>query len=203
MRPIDIAMNATGYSPWIPIDYVEAWFGVSVGVLLSEDASGITYTVQFTLDQVSLETYQNDTYPVTISRSGTTATVTDKGPYGIGHGLSTNDSVIIKGTGSTNLDSPVAVKTSTPYGVGDIGVTVLAGGLTSTAYTYTVANSGNTADQGQVQVARLRVFNHATLASLTSRNNGSFNYPIRALRLYVSAYSAGFAVMRVLQGSAA
>ena len=202
MRPIELAMNATGYSQWVPLDYQESWFGTSLGVTFSEDTSGITAAVQFTLDEPSLKVVQNNPFPVTISRTTTVATVTDSGQYGLGHGLLTNDSVIVKGTGSSNLDSPYASLTASPYGTGDIGVTV-ASTPTATSWTYTVANSGATVDQGNVQVARLRVFTHALLTALTSRANGSLNYPVRAVRLYVSAYTAGFVTLRILQGIAA
>jgi hypothetical protein len=80
-------------------------------------------------------------------------------------------------------------------------VTVTVTGVNT--YTYTVGNTGPSTDQGSTMLARLKVFNHASLVSVTSRANGSLNYPVRAVRLYNSAWSAGFSALRVLQGSAA
>ena len=51
MRPVRVTMNAAGFSQWVPIDYTEAWFGVGVAVLLSEDGN-LTYTVQHTFDSM-------------------------------------------------------------------------------------------------------------------------------------------------------
>jgi hypothetical protein len=99
MRPVEVVLNAAGYSQWVPIDYISAWFGVALGLTFSTDDSGITSSVQFTLDEPSLPVTQLDPYPPTISRTTTTATVTDKGRYGLGHGLLTGDCVIVKGTG--------------------------------------------------------------------------------------------------------
>jgi hypothetical protein len=133
---------------------------------------------------------------VKISRTTTVATVTDPGPLGWGHGLTTGDSVIVKGSGSPlNLDSPYAPAPQ----LGDMGYTV-ASTPSTTTYTYTVANSGATADTGNAHVTRLRVFPHAALAAQTTRQNGSINNPVKAVRLYISAWVAGFADLLILQG---
>lgn len=193
-------MNAAGYSPWILIDYTEAWFGVGVYVVLSEDGN-LTYTVQYSADFDVIQPGLGGTRKVTISRTGTTATVTDLGPYGLGHGLTTGDSVIIKGSGSSTLDSITQIAgQGGAFNSGDIGLNI-ASTPSPTTYTYTVANSGPTADNGNAYVSRFRVFPHGTLAALTARGAGTINYPVRAVRLYVSAYTAGYADMTVLQGS--
>ena len=197
MRPIKVTLNAAGYSQWVPIDYVESWFGVGVSVILSEDGA-LTYTVQYTADSPVTSSYLEEAEQVTISRAGTTATVTDNGPLGIGHGLSTGDSIIISSSGSSQLDS----STGNPpqWGNGIVGWNV-ASTPTNKSYTYTVANAGPTADTGNARVTRLRVFASA-LSAQTARGSTTFNYPVRACRLYVSAYTAGFADMIVLQGMA-
>jgi hypothetical protein len=194
MRPVKVTMNAAGYSPWVPIDYIESWFGVGLGVVLSEDGS-LTYSVQFTMDDPRID--NNDlTSLVSISRTTTVATVTDAGPFGLGHGLTTGDSVLIKGSGSPNLDSKSA---SIGASLGDVGYNV-ASTPSTTTFTYTVANSGAAASvANNTYIARLRIFTHATLAAQTTRQNGSLNYPVKAVRLYVSAYSAGFAELLILQ----
>jgi hypothetical protein len=190
MRPVEVVVNSQAFSQWVPIDYISAWFGVSLGVVLSEDAT-LTYSVQFTLD--ALDNRQDG---VSVSRTTTTATVTDAGPLGLGHGLSTGDNVIIKSTGSTYLDSPLAT-----YGTGDLGVQV-ASTPTNKSWTYAVTNAGASIDTNSTTVVRLRVFTHATLVALTARANGTLNYPVSAVRLNVTAYTSGFASLRVLQGNA-
>lgn len=192
MRPVKVYMNAAGVSQWIPIDYIESWFGVECAVCLSEDAA-LTAAVQYTVDY-ELVNPQNPTQKVSISRSTTTATVTDYGPFGLGHGLLTNDSVVVKGSGSTQLDSQPPL-----FGMGDVGFTVTVTGKNT--YTYTVTNAGAAADNGNAYVARQRIFTHSTLTGLTSRANGTINYPVRAVRLSVSGYSAGYCDLVVLQGS--
>jgi hypothetical protein len=197
MKPVKVTMNAVGYSAWIPIDYTEAWFGVGVAVVLSEDGS-LTYTVQHTFDDPSPLDYTNPNIPlVTIARAGAVATVTDLGPYGIGHGLTTGDSVIIQSSGSPAvLDSQPPQPPFPANGI--IGWNV-ASTPTNTSYTYACANSGPTTDNGNAKAVRLRVF-PSTLAAQTSRGTVTYNYPVRAIRLNVTAYAAGYVDMLVLQG---
>lgn len=190
MRPIRITVNAAKNSQWIPIDYIAAWFGVGLGVIPWSTASGLSATVQHTFDDIGLPAISTDI--VTISRTTTTATVTDKGPDGLGHGLSTNDNVIIFGTGSTVLDSP-----KTTVGNGDLGWDVTV--VDANTYTYTVANSGATAATGTVR--RLRVF-PGPISAVSARTDGNYAYPVRAIRLKVATLSAGAVDFVVLQGSA-
>jgi len=77
MRPIRITVNAAKNSQWVPIDYIAAWFGVGLGVIPWSTASGLSATVQHTFDDIGLPAISTDI--VTISRTTTTATVTDKG----------------------------------------------------------------------------------------------------------------------------
>jgi hypothetical protein len=187
-------MNAAGVSQWVPIDYIESWFGVEAGVCFSEDAS-LTAAVQYTLDYERIDPSQ-PTQKVSISRTTTTATVTDYGPFGLGHGLLTGDSVVINGSGSTQLDSPAPL-----FGSGGVGFTITQTGKNT--YTYPCVNAGPAADGGNAYVSRQRIYTHSTLTGLTSRANGTFNYPVRAIRLSVTGYSAGYCDLTVLQGSSA
>jgi|SRR5208282_4477562 len=195
MRPVRVSLNAIGHTQWIPIDYIESWFGVSIAVVLSVDGN-LGYDVEHTFDdprpQIA-DPYQVST--VSIARSGTTATVTDAGPNGIGHGLIPGDSVIVTGSGSTYLDSQPAT-----FGTGTVGWT-LTGVPTTTSYTYTVANSGPTSDNGNATVSRQRVFTDVNLTNLTARAYDNYPYPIKAVRLYIKSWVAGFADLIVLQGS--
>ena len=187
MRPVCCTVPSAVAGPWIPLDYIESWFGVSLFVTLSEDASGMTYTVDFTGD----DTGPVGVRPIKISRSGTVATVTDLGPVASQykydnvsrHGLVAADSVVIQS--SLGFDGTYAVVT-TP---------------TPTSYTITVPNSGVTVDGGNAKVNALRVFNHTVLTAQTVRNFGTFNYPVRAIRLRLSAWTAGQATLCILQGT--
>lgn len=188
MRPVSQVVGAAAAGPWIPIDYVESWFGVSLFITLSADASGITYSVDFTGDDTGTAGLR----PIKISRTTTVATVTDYGPKDApynysqidAHGLNIGDSIVVQGSGSANLDGTYAVA-SVP---------------TPTTYTYTVANSGAAADNGNARVNALRVFQHTVLVDQTAANFGTFNYPIRALRLRNSLWTAGQSTLTVLQG---
>src|ERR1700690_187613 len=102
MRPVKVSFNAVGFTQWVPIDYIESYFAVGIACIPSEDWSG-TYTVQETFDDPIIDAQMNYSN-VSISRTTTVATVTDAGLYGLGHGLTTADNVIVKGTGSSNLD---------------------------------------------------------------------------------------------------
>ena len=196
MRIVKVSLNAAGFSQWIPVDYVEAWFGIGVAVIPSEDAN-LTYSVQHTFDPTAAIESTYGGQNISISRAGTVATVTDTGTQGFGHGLTTGDNAIIKSSGSSYLDSPL-----TSIGNGELGRQV-ASTPSPTTYTYTVSNSGPTADGGNAKCSRLRVFPHATLNGQTTRGSGSYNYPVRAVRLYISSYTAGYADFIVVQGNAA
>jgi hypothetical protein len=188
MRPIYQTVGAVAAGPWISLDYIESWFGCGLAVTLSEDAVGITYSVDCTYDDLGITAQR----PVSISRTGTVATATDLGPGGAqyqysliqAHGLITGDSVVITGSGSTNLDGTYAVA-STP---------------SATTYTYTVGNTGATADNGNARVNALRVFSVTGLSAQTVRAQGSVIAPVKAVRLRISAWTAGQATLAVLQG---
>ena len=200
MRPVKVTVNAVGYSAWIPIAYNESWFGIGVAVIVPVSATG-TYTVQHTFDDPSYAMQLDGSNTITIARVTTTATVTDFGPNGLGHGLSVGDSVVVSGSGSpTILDSqpPAVGDPLAGVGRGIVGWNV-ASVPSSTTYTYTVANSGPASDGGNAHVCRMRVFN-STLSAQTASGTVTYNYPVRAIRLSVSALSAGFIDMIVLQG---
>lgn len=184
MRPIIITANAVGPTQWVPVNYLEVAFGVGLGFIPWSTATGLSATVQHTFDD--LQAFRQ----VSLSRSTTTATVTDLGPYGLGHGLTTNDSVIIRGAGAP-FDTPKA-----PIGQGDVGATVTV--TSATQYTYTVANSGPTAGTGMA--VGLRVFPHTSIVTASARVDGSYFEPIRAVRLNVVAISAGAVDLLILQG---
>lgn len=171
MRPVKVTLAAQANSPWIPIDYQLVPMNLGLGVMLNSVAN-LTYSVQHTFDNFEAP------HTISISRAGTVATVTDAA-----HGLSNNDSVVITGSGSSNLDT----------GIADVTVTGV------NTYTYTVANSGPTSAIGFA--LNLRVFNHVSLVGVITRADGNYAFPIRGCRLRVSAYAAGSVDLIVVQGS--
>lgn len=187
MRPVRVSVNAAGTSQWIPVDYLQVAFGIGLGVIPSEDAATVSYTVQHTFDSMVSPTRQ-----VSWTRVTTTMTVTDTGPAGLGHGLSTGDSVILKGSGTASLDSPMAA-----IGMGDLGWTV-ASTPSSITYTVTVTNAGPAA--GVAVATNLRVFDHSTLAAASTRQDGYYAFPPTAVRLKLSTLAAGFVDLYLIQG---
>lgn len=181
-------MSAT-VSPWVPIDYLQGAIQVAVAVEPWSTATGLTATVQQTFDDLKASN------PVTWTRAGTTVTVTDTGPPAIltpGHGLVTGDSIILKGSGSSNIDSPLDLS-----GNGDLGWTVTV--TSATTYTFTTANTGPTSGQGFV--TQLRVSTVTGFSAVNARTFGNIGYPVTAVRLNVSALTAGAVDINVLQGA--
>lgn len=170
MRPVLVSQSAAGASAWVPVAYSQNSFALGLGVVLSTGAN-LTCAVEHTFDNLDPVT------PVTISRTTTTATVTHPA-----HGLLTNDSAVIAGTGSSNFD-------------GQRTITV----VDANTYTYTVSNAGDTSASGFA--ASGRVFTHLTLTGLTARADGNYAFPVRAVRLRNSAYVSGTSTLIVLSGS--
>lgn len=184
MRPVTLSLAALGDSPWCPINWEQVSFAIG---LFSSITSGavLTYSVQHSPDG------PENRRQVSISRTTTTATVTDPD-----HRLSTGDSVIVSGSGDPNLDSPVDAQ-GRPIGV-DITF------VDANTYTYTVANTGATASVvGQTYVTSYRVFNHdgtPPMVGLTARADGNYAFPPRSIRLKVTAYTSGKVDLVIIQG---
>jgi hypothetical protein len=181
MRPIKVTQAAAGASPWIPLDYLQRPFNVALAVSLSEDASGITYTVEYTPDNPNPGRKESNPV-VSLSRTTTVATLT----LANNHGLVTGDSVTVYGSGDANLDGTYAVA-STP---------------TTKSLTYTVANTGATAGANSTQAVLMKVFPHDFMAALTARADGNLAFPVMAVRLNNTAYTGGSSTLNILQGYA-
>lgn len=177
MRPISVTQGAVGPSAWIPLDYLQRPFNVALLASLSEDASGVTYKVEYTPDNPQ-ENRNNGCY---VTRSGAVATVTVASP----HGLSAGDSAILESTL-----------------VGWDGTYVVASAPTETTFTVAVANSGATIDQYVSRYVGMRVFPHDYMVALTAKADGNFAFPVMACRLNVSAIAAGYVQLTVIQGHA-
>lgn len=177
MRITSTSLSAVGQSPWINVDEAQNAFGVGFNVDLNSTASGITFKIEHTFDSFG------NKKPATISRSGTTVTVV----VNAGHDLNTGDSVIVLNgnqlTRSTGLD-------------GTYNVTV----TDSTTFTYTSGVSGTVATTNGVDVCLLRVQPHSTITGNSASVDGNYAFPISAMRLNVTAWSAGKATLTVIQG---
>lgn len=169
-RPSTVRLSAAGYSDWIPLNRYVSAFGVGFSVKLSSGAS-LTYTVQHTFDDI----YER--YGVFgLTRSTTTATAVKTN-----HGLSVGDWSYQTACGAP-FDGQYAV----------------ASVVDADIYTFTVANSGLTSKNPGGWLQTARVFAHADIAAETASADGNYQFPPRACRLYVSAYTSGFADLTVI-----
>jgi hypothetical protein len=177
MRPAHVSVGATGPSNWVPIDYLEAGFGIGYRCTAQEGAS-VTYKVQhgFLLGEpISL---------ANLTRSSGTATATWRvgtDDYTASVGLQTGDCVLMGGYGA-------------PFD-GVFTVTVASG----TSFTFTVANSGPTSSTtGLCQ--RVQVADDPIVVGATGSTEGNIAFPIWALRLNATAYVSGAVNMSIYQG---
>lgn len=195
MRPIRIAVNAAVNSQWVPLEYISDPFNVGIGFSPSSDAATVSGTVQHTFDELDFNTGAR---PVTIARAAAVATVTDTGPDGVGHGLVTGDNIIVQGGGAP-FDTPKVSATLLGQH-GDLGADITVTGANT--YTYAVANSGPTVDNGSTKVLSLRVFPHASIAAQATRTDGYYAFPVTAVRLKMNTLTAGQVTLNVVQSQA-
>lgn len=175
MRPTTVRLSAAGFSPWIPVNRLQANFNVGIVVYLSSGAS-LTYSVQHTMDNLY------DIQPCAITRSTTVATLKQTN-----HGLSVADWIQVFSAGDANLN-------------GSSSGNAVASVVDANNITYTVSNTGATADTGFSTVSKARVLDNLTLTGMTVRGDGNYVNPITAVRLKITSYSSGFADMNVIQG---
>src|SRR5258708_2667525 len=155
--PARVVLSAVGNSPWVPLDYIQHPFQVTMAGLLSSTGN-LTWGVQYTYDETNWDTAE----PIKISRTTTVATVT-----WVNHEMVTGDSAIVQNSGSSNLDSAQ-----------DSGGRPIAQDITvvdDNTFTYPVANSGAASDNGFAKALRYRVFPHSILTGLTARSDSNFN----------------------------
>ncbi len=172
-----VSLSATGNSAWVPVNHRQRPFGVALAVDLDSAASGITYNVQHTLDDLG-----KLAKIISITRSTTTVTVT----FAEAHDANVNDSLVVWGTGITGMDGTFAVASVT----------------NTTVLTYTSGTSATSTGATDTRVNILRVFPHEFLTGKTTVDDGNYAFPVTAVRLNVSAHSAGKATLQVIQGGA-
>ncbi len=179
MRQQVTTLSAAGVSPWLLMDNRRhgTEFNASLAVTLSQ-AADLTYDVELTYDRNDI----NRVNKVSITRVATVAIVTLAD-----HGLQIGDSVVIFNTNYTTHNPE-------PNFEGTFQVITTP---TDDTFTITVADTGGTAAIGQL--LSFKMFKHATLEGTIADETGVQNEPVSAIRLNVTAYTAGDATLTVLQ----
>lgn len=167
-RPTTVRLSAAGSSPWIPLNRMSNSFGVGLGVKYSSNGN-LTANVQHTFDDPYIETLCQ------LSRVTTSLTINKTN-----HGLSVADWVKIEGSGTAAWDTEYAVASVTDQN----------------NFVVTVADAGPAAASARIKTARL--FNHETLVALAASADGNYQFPPRATRLNVSAFTAGYVDLTVI-----
>ncbi len=170
MRPTSVRLSAAGFSPWIPINRMSNSFGIGFGCTIESGAT-LTYSVQHTFDDLYAE-YTD----FTVARVTTTATVTQAN-----HGLKAGDWVYIKNAGAP-FDGFFEVVSIT-----DVN-----------NFTYTVENSGPLTASLLASLQKARVFDHTDIDDETGNTDGNYQFPPRAIRIRVSAWTDGFVDLTVI-----
>lgn len=183
--PVQIALAAAGVSIWIPHDYWQTPPAITLAGFVSNGAT-LTWAVQYTCDDIY------DRRPIRISQTTTVITVTDYGPnlksaFGVadgpfGHGLVAGDWYKITGTGIAGVDGEYSVTT-----IVDANNITLTSAISQSVTAVATGQSG-------------RVFTHAVLTGQNGRANSNYQFPIRASRLQITAYTSGTAYLEALQG---
>lgn len=178
MKPQSVSVSSATTSAWVPLDRAQAAFGVGFNVDLNSTASGITFSIQHTFDDLGKKQIG------TISRTLNTVTITT----GAVHNLNTGDSVVVLNANqlmnSTGLDGQYTVTVSSP-----------------TVFTYTSAVSGTVNTSGMaIEMILLRVQSHSSIVGSTASVDGNYAFPITAMRLNLTAWTAGTATLTVNQG---
>lgn len=182
MQQTQVTVGSATTSAWIPLNTKKPYFATALFVGLT-DTVNLTYTVQHAVPINTNGQHRpvsgNEMGKLTkLTRSTTTATL-----IWPAHGMTTADSLIVQGAGGT-MD----------------GTYTVASVVDADTLTYTVANSGITTAQDGFQVMLLKVFNHDTLASKTTADDGNYAFPVPFVRLNVTPYTSGQATLVVVSG---
>ncbi len=184
MRPVHVVTGATGPSGWIPIDYLQRSFGIGfLCTVGGGTAPSMTYKMQ-----AGFWSNVPDT-EISITRVTTTATLvfnavndTNQAAW-VNHGLSTSDSIQVWGAGG-QLD----------------GTYQVASVVDSRTITYTVTNSGVTANTPGASVQRIYVTDHPVVTGVTGSTAGNYAFPPNVVRTNITTYGAGSLTLSLNQG---
>lgn len=172
MRPVQVALTATGNTGIIPLDWKQAPFNV-----------GLTINISGTATASMLSTMDDPTTQITptsiVQSASTTVTVTTPTK----HGLTTNDWVQIANSGSAILDGLYAVAT-----VGS-----------DTTFTYLATSGTNTAGVF-VYYIPFRMFAVASMNAISASAASNLAFPVRAVLGICSAYTSGEVIFNIIQG---
>lgn len=178
MRQQVAELDLVGSSPWLFTDNRRHGTDFNLGIQVTlAPASVLTYSVEQSKDRNAIERVRSD---LSIARVTTTATATL-----LDHGLKTGDSVVIYDTNFTTHNPE-------PNLEGRFDITV----VDKDTFTYTVANTGQTAAIGRVisyNVAPTGVTDEFTEIET------AIVEPLSALRLNITAFTSGSAKLTVLQ----
>lgn len=177
MNTQKLTLGALGVSPWAVMDSTKQSFLASVGCYLTPGAV-LTFSVQHTTDNPFLKLN-----PVSITRVTTVVTINLPN-----HNATTGDTVIV---GGANVLT------------GDVfdGQFPIASVVDANNFTYTVVDAGSLAAKADSAVTILRVRNHPTVTGATAGADATYNYPVRAIRVAITAYTSGQLVANVNQGT--
>ena len=179
-------LSAAGDSPWlIPGPLPRASY-LGLALTFSYNAN-LTANVEYTYDD-PMQTPR----AVTLARAGAVLTVTD-----VAHGLNVGDAILLSNDESDPNNiwdlSPAAGQAGTNYDLASVP--------SADTYTVAVANAGSAAGTGFVRSFKL--FTHKTLSAISgsppARTDGYLNWPVGAIRLNVTGYTAGSATLTVQQ----
>jgi hypothetical protein len=189
VRPtVSPILSATGFTPWIPLDYEQTPPAVGLAILMTSSAS-ITATAQYTLDDIASQSTQNTvranaTGPrqVLVNQTTTTVTVTDANDTD--HGLIAGDSVVLIGIPSLNPAT------------GGYGANITY--VDATHYSFTSSVS-QTLTNVSAQALPIRANPVSSLSAVTARTAAGLFIPATAVRLSATIVS-GSCWLQILQG---
>lgn len=182
MRPTRLIAAAAGPTAWIPLDYVHPTFGIGYYCSVQQSAS-LTYKIQHGWLDLARDSQGNgEVQDPRITRSTTTATLT----FRTAMSPKVGDSMRITGSD---------VAADTMYGTYDVATVT-----NSTTVTYTVVNTGVTANVPGTRVQYIRVQDDPVNTGLTASAEGNLAFPCYAMRLYVTGYVSGAVALIVNQG---
>lgn len=169
VRPSTVRLSSATFSDWIRVNRMTE-FALAFAVEMSSNGN-LTYTVQHTLDD-----FYDNRAKRNLSRVTTSLTVAQTN-----HGLSTSDWVQISASTYSGWNGTYAVASITDQN----------------NFVVTVADAGDASGEAYVQTAR--VINHPDIAAETASADGNYEFPPAAVRLIVTAYTAGYVDLTVIQ----
>jgi hypothetical protein len=180
--PVKVSLTAVGLSQWIPLDYLARYFNVGLYASLSQDASGITYSVLSTPDNPN-QTKANLNPVASLTQTGGVVTLTWSKP----HNLVAGDTAVVWNSGDPNID----------------GTWLVASTPSDSQITYAAAAATLATGSANTQAQPVRAFAVSTaFTAATTRQQAALTEPCLAVCLRVSALTGGTAYLEVVQGLA-